>query len=50
MRREHEGEAVTDGKVKHYVLCCGGTGCTSSGSLAIIDEMKSQLKTLTNQA
>ena len=27
-----------------HVLCCGGTGCTSSGSEAIINEMEAQLK------
>lgn len=44
MRREHEGESISAGKVKRYVLCCGGTGCTSSGSAAIIEEMKAQIK------
>ena len=32
MRREHDGEVKSAGKVRGYVLCCGGTGCTSSGS------------------
>lgn len=30
--------------VRGHVLCCGGTGCTSSGSAAIIAEMEEQLK------
>ncbi len=30
--------------VRGHVLCCGGTGCTSSGSEAIIAEMEAQLK------
>ncbi len=30
--------------VRGHVLCCGGTGCTSSGSEGIIAEMESQLK------
>ena len=29
--------------VRGHVLCCGGTGCTSSGSEAIIKEMEAQL-------
>ena len=29
--------------VRGHVLCCGGTGCTSSGSEAIIAEMEKQL-------
>lgn len=29
--------------VRGHVLCCGGTGCTSSGSEDIIKEMESQL-------
>lgn len=44
MRREHDGEVKSAGKVRGYVLCCGGTGCTSSGSAAIIDEMHKQLE------
>ena len=30
--------------VRGHILCCGGTGCTSSGSEAIIAEMEKQLK------
>lgn len=30
--------------VRGHILCCGGTGCTSSGSEAIIAEMEAQLK------
>ncbi len=30
--------------VRGHVLCCGGTGCTSSGSEGIIAEMEAQLK------
>ena len=27
-----------------HILVCGGTGCTSSGSPAIIDELNKELK------
>jgi len=30
--------------VRGHVLCCGGTGCTSSGTESIIEEMEKQLK------
>lgn len=30
--------------VRGHVLCCGGTGCTSSGSPEIMSEMEKQLK------
>ena len=30
--------------VRGHILCCGGTGCTSSGSEAVIAEMEAQLK------
>ena len=30
--------------VRGHVLCCGGTGCTSSGTESIITEMENQLK------
>lgn len=43
MRMEGEGTKASSGKVKRYVLCCGGTGCTSSGSSAIIDELKARI-------
>lgn len=29
---------------RSQVLVCGGTGCTSSGSMALIDEFERQLK------
>ena len=29
--------------VRGHILCCGGTGCTSSGSEQIIKEMETQL-------
>lgn len=29
---------------RSHVLVCGGTGCTSSGSQKIIDELETQLK------
>jgi len=29
--------------VRGHILCCGGTGCTSSGCEAIIKEMEAQL-------
>lgn len=44
MRRETGCTADSESTVRGYVLCCGGTGCTSSGSKAIIDEMKKQLE------
>ncbi|MBR2499886.1 MAG: (2Fe-2S) ferredoxin domain-containing protein, partial [Clostridia bacterium] len=31
-------------RVRGHVLCCGGTGCTSSGCEEIIKEMEFQLK------
>ncbi len=30
--------------VRGHILCCGGTGCTSSGSEGIINELEAQLK------
>ncbi len=30
--------------VRGHILCCGGTGCTSSGSEGIISELEAQLK------
>ena len=30
--------------VRGHILCCGGTGCTSSGCNAIIEEMEKQLE------
>ena len=30
--------------VRGHVLCCAGTGCTSSGSEAIVAELENQLK------
>ncbi|MDD6214924.1 MAG: NADH-quinone oxidoreductase subunit NuoF [Firmicutes bacterium] len=36
-------EHATPG-LKGNILCCGGTGCTSSGCQAIIHEMEAQLK------
>lgn len=36
---------VSDGaKYEKHVLMCGGTGCTSSGSMKIADELERQLK------
>lgn len=29
---------------RSHVLVCGGTGCTSSGSQKVIDELETQLK------
>ena len=34
--------------VRGHVLCCGGTGCTSSGSEGIIAEMEAQLRIMDN--
>ncbi|MBP3367810.1 MAG: (2Fe-2S) ferredoxin domain-containing protein, partial [Clostridia bacterium] len=30
--------------IRSHVLVCGGTGCTSSGSQAIIDKLADELK------
>ena len=36
---------VEDGaKYEKHVLMCGGTGCTSSGSMKIADELEKELK------
>ena len=37
--KEHDGA-----KYEKHVLMCGGTGCTSSGSMKIADELEKQLK------
>ncbi len=36
------GEAASE--YKYDVMICGGTGCTSSGSLSLIDKLKEELK------
>ena len=38
------GEVADGAKYKKHVLMCGGTGCTSSGSMKIADELENQLK------
>ena len=38
------GKEADGAKYKKHVLMCGGTGCTSSGSMKIADELESQLK------
>ena len=38
------GSANADGKVKKHVLVCGGTGCTSSKSVEIMDAMRTELE------
>ncbi|MBR4880287.1 MAG: (2Fe-2S) ferredoxin domain-containing protein, partial [Clostridia bacterium] len=30
--------------VRSHILVCGGTGCTSSGSLKIIDALNAEIK------
>ncbi len=38
-----EGETVLDGKIRKNVLICGGTGCTSSGSMKLKEVFDSEL-------
>jgi len=38
------GEQADGAKYEKHVLMCGGTGCTSSGSMKIADELERQLK------
>ena len=35
-----------DSKVKKHILICGGTGCTSSGSVKIKDAMVAEIEAL----
>ena len=43
--RQHTKDAtVSDGNVRKHVLICGGTGCTSSKSVQIMQKMKADLK------
>ncbi|MBR4201620.1 MAG: NAD(P)H-dependent oxidoreductase subunit E, partial [Oscillospiraceae bacterium] len=38
------GKEADSAKYEKHVLMCGGTGCTSSGSMKIADELERQLK------
>ncbi len=38
------GRANTSSKIRKHVLICGGTGCTSSGSLTITDALHRELE------
>ena len=38
------GKVADGAKYEKQVLMCGGTGCTSSGSMKIADELEKQLK------
>ena len=38
------GKEADGAKYRKHVLMCGGTGCTSSGSMKIADELENQLK------
>ena len=38
------GQEADGAKYEKHVLMCGGTGCTSSGSMKIADELERQLK------
>ena len=38
------GKDTSGAKYEKHVLMCGGTGCTSSGSMKIADELERQLK------
>ena len=40
IRTQHD---ANPGKYKKHVLICGGTGCTSSGSVALIESLESEL-------
>ena len=35
---------ILDGGFRKHVLVCGGTGCTSSGSLKLIEKLEEELK------
>ena len=39
-----QDKSLSDNKVKRHVLVCGGTGCTSSGSVKIRDVFEQELK------
>ncbi|KIR01156.1 hypothetical protein P261_02889 [Lachnospiraceae bacterium TWA4] len=39
-----DGGVQGTGKYKRHVLVCAGTGCTSSGSLKIADELEKEIK------
>ena len=38
------GEETDSAKYRKHILMCGGTGCTSSGSMKIADELEKELK------
>ena len=38
------GKEADAAKYKKHILMCGGTGCTSSGSMKIADELEKTLK------
>ena len=38
-----EGLDKTTGKIRKHVLICGGTGCTSSGSMSLHDTLVAEL-------
>ena len=46
LRKEESGTAETEGNgtYRKHVLVCGGTGCTSSGSMGIIKKLEEELK------
>ena len=45
LRKEGHASAETEGKsYRKHVLVCGGTGCTSSGSMGIIKKLEEELK------
>ncbi len=39
-----QGKTDSGCKLHHQVLCCGGTGCTSSGSVKLIQEFNDEIK------
>ena len=43
LRLDEEGHKA-GGAYRTHVLVCGGTGCTSSGSMQIIDKLKEEIE------
>lgn len=43
LRTDEKGDASYTGKYRSQVLVCGGTGCTSSGSMKIADKLEEEV-------
>ena len=41
--RNDDSEKTNNSEYKYQVLVCGGTGCTSSGSMTLIEEFEKQI-------